>query len=99
MQLDLPDDLIEPVYSALETFESILYDPDLWWRPMLAPGDFLVIDNHRVLHGREAFESSAGERHLQCCSVERDLFQNNYRRLAKQLGANNWCRRLPAGVI
>lgn len=98
-QLDLPDDLIEPVYFALEKFESILYDRNLWWRPMLGPGDLLVIDNHRVLHGREAFDSSAGERYLQCCSVERDDFQNNYRRLAKRLGANNRGRRLSAGVI
>ena len=28
---------------------------------MLAPGDLLVIDNHRVLHDREAFDAAAGE--------------------------------------
>ena len=98
-QLDLPDELIEPVYSALEQFESILYDRDLWWRPRLAPGDLLVIDNHRVLHGREAFDASSAERHIQCCNVERDDFHNNYRRLAKRLGVSDWSRRLSAGVI
>jgi gamma-butyrobetaine dioxygenase len=98
-QLDLPTDQVEPVYSALGRFESILYDRDLWWRPMLCPGDLLVIDNHRVLHGREAFDTTAGERFLQCCSVERDNFHNNYRRVARQLGVGNWDRRLSAGVI
>jgi gamma-butyrobetaine dioxygenase len=98
-QLDLPDDLIEPVYAALEKFESILYDLSLWWRPLLAPGDLLVIDNHRVLHGREAFDAAAGERHIQCCNVERDDFHNNYRRLAKRLAVEDWGRRLSAGVI
>ncbi len=98
-QLDLPDDLIEPVYAALESFESILYDHNLWWRPLLAPGDLLVIDNHRVLHGREAFDATAGERHIQCCNVERDDFHNNYRRLAKRLGVEDWGKRLSAGVI
>jgi len=98
-QLDLPKDLVEPVYSALERFESILYDRDLWWRPLLTPGDLLVIDNHRVLHGREAFDAAAGERHLQCCNVERDDFHNNYRRMAKRLGVGKWGRRLSSGVI
>jgi gamma-butyrobetaine dioxygenase len=98
-QLDLPDELIEPMYAALERFESILYDRDLWWQPLLAPGDLLVIDNHRVLHGREAFDAAAGERHLECCNVERDDFHNRYRRLARQRGRCDWARRLSAGVF
>jgi gamma-butyrobetaine dioxygenase len=98
-QLDLPDRLIAPMYDALEAFEKILYDSDLWWQPMLQPGDLLVIDNHRVLHGREAFDPSAGERHLQCCNVDRDDFHNNYRRLAKSMGSEKWDRRLRAGVV
>jgi gamma-butyrobetaine dioxygenase len=97
-QLDSAADLVEPLYSALERFESILYDRDLWWRPRLGPGDLLVMDNHRVLHGREAFDAAAGERHLQCCAVERDNFHNNYRRIARRLGVENWNRRLSAGV-
>ena len=98
-QLDVPDELIEPMYAALQRFESILYDRDLWWRPLLAPGDLLVIDNQRVLHGRGAFDAAAGERHLQCCYVERDDFHNRYRHLAGQRGRADWARRLSAGVF
>ena len=98
-QLDLPDKLITPMYDALEKFEKILYDRDLWWQPLLRPGDLLVIDNHRILHGREAFDPSLGERHLQCCNVDRDDFHNNYRRVAKVMGSADWDRRLSAGVI
>lgn len=98
-QLDLPAHQIEPGYRALEAFESILYDRSLWWQPQLQPGDLLVIDNHRVLHGREAFDPGIGERHLQSCSVDRDDFHNRYRRLAKQLGRPGWNQRFSAGVI
>ena len=98
-QLELPGKLIEPVYQALEVFESILYDKSFWWQPLLKPGDLLVVDNHRVLHGREAFNPVAGERHLQSCSVDRDDFHNRYRRIAKQLGDPAWEQRLTAGVI
>lgn len=98
-QLELPARLIEPAYRALETFESILYDKSLWWQPLLQPGDLLLVDNHRVLHGREAFEPGAGERHLQSCAVDRDDFHNRYRRIAKQLGDPAWDQRLTTGVI
>ena len=98
-QLDLPEDLIETTYQALQAFESILYDKNLWWQPLLQPGDLLIVDNHRVLHGREAFDPSLGERHLQTCSVDRDDFHNNYRRLAKKLGRPDWNLRFSAGVI
>ncbi len=98
-QVDCAEHLIAPMYAALERFESILYDRDLWWQPLLGPGDLLVIDNHRILHGRDAFDPVAGERHLQCCNVERDDFHNRYRRLAQQSGVTDWARRLSAGVF
>ena len=97
-QLELPSDMIESAYQALELFESILYDRSLWWQPQLQPGDLLLVDNHRVLHGREAFDPAGGERHLQSCSVDRDDFHIRYRRLAKQQGAPGWDQRLTAGA-
>jgi len=39
------------------------------------------------LHGREVFDPQLGERHLQSCTVDRDDFHNNYRRLASKLAA------------
>jgi len=59
----------------------------------------LIIDNHRVLHGREVFDPQLGERHLQSCTVDRDDFHNNYRRLASKLAAPGRDLRLTAGVI
>ena len=87
------------MYRALETFEAILFDRELWWQPLLQPGDLLILDNHRMLHGREAFDPSLGERHIQCSAVDRDDFHNRYRHLAKKLGVPNWNLRLSAGVI
>ena len=97
--LQLPRHLIAPMLRALEKFESILYDRDLWWQPRLQPGEALVIDNHRVLHGREAFDPTTGERHLTTCSVDRDDFHNNYRRIARKLGGTRWNQKFSAGVI
>ena len=97
--LDLPSFLIAPMYRALEKFESILYDRDLWWQPMLQPGEAIVIDNHRILHGREAFNPESGERHLLTCSVDRDDFHNNYRRIARRMKSTRSNNRFSAGVL
>lgn len=35
-------------------------------------GDVLVVDNHRVLHGRTAFDPTHGNRHLQGCYIDHD---------------------------
>ncbi len=32
----------------------------------------LVVDNHRVLHGRRPFETAGGQRHLQGCYIDHD---------------------------
>ncbi len=76
---DMHEDLIEPAYLAVQAFAQEIYNPDLELRYMLQPGDMHVIDNHRLLHGRDQFDPSAGERHLQHCSVPRDEFHNRIR--------------------
>jgi gamma-butyrobetaine dioxygenase len=45
-------------------------------RICLDPGQALLIDNHRLMHGREAFQ---GERHLRQCNIDRDEAFSRYR--------------------
>jgi trimethyllysine dioxygenase len=42
-------------YDALRTFDLLANDHSRQWRHVLAPGEALLFDNWRVLHGREAF--------------------------------------------
>ncbi len=83
---DLPDDLVEPMYRAIHRFRKIVNAEEMQFRYRLEPGALHIFDNHRVLHGRLAFDPAAGARHLQQCSVNRDEFHNNLRRLAARLG-------------
>jgi gamma-butyrobetaine dioxygenase len=98
-QQDLAEDVIEPVYAALESLLDVLYDQSLWLISKLEPGSLVVMDNQRILHGRTAFDPTSGERHLQHCSVERDVFHNNYRQLARALGDDSWNQVLTWGVF
>jgi gamma-butyrobetaine dioxygenase len=45
----------------------------------LEPGDVMFMDNHRALHGRTAFDSSLGVRHLQGAYIDHDGPDTMYR--------------------
>jgi gamma-butyrobetaine dioxygenase len=58
------EDRLESWYRGRRCLTDWLNDPSNRARFRLEPGDLLFIDNHRVLHGRTAFNSNAGRRHL-----------------------------------
>lgn len=43
-------------YDALRVFEEHANDPRLQWRHVLQPGEAMLFDNWRVLHGRAAYQ-------------------------------------------
>jgi trimethyllysine dioxygenase len=51
----LADDDMRALYAGIRAFDNMANDPAYQWRYTLAPGDMLVFDNWRVLHGRGAF--------------------------------------------
>jgi alpha-ketoglutarate-dependent taurine dioxygenase len=69
------------------------YARDYTWERSLEPGDILVFNNQRMLHGRRTFEEksnkSHGEstvsRHLVGCYTNIDDTINTYRLLLRQL--------------
>ena len=42
-------------YDAVRVFEELANDPAMQWRHVLQPGEALLFDNWRVLHGRAAY--------------------------------------------
>ncbi len=67
---DLPYDVMAGYYRAYRAFARLLHRPELEVRLKLAPGECLVFDNQRVLHGRSG-EAGPG-RYLQGCYLDRD---------------------------
>ena len=51
----LAEDEMLAFYDALRAFEAIANDRSMQWRHVLAPGEALLFDNWRVLHGRAAY--------------------------------------------
>ncbi len=77
--LDLPADQVVPVYRALHAFAARLKDPANVLQFRLRPGDMMVFNNRRVLHGRAAFDPNTGPRKLQGCYVDLDEWHSRIR--------------------
>jgi gamma-butyrobetaine dioxygenase len=75
-------DLIEPVYQALKTMFKLAYAPEASVEYRLESGQAAILDNHRVLHARTAFN---GNRHIRQCHVDRDEFFSRLRALRRRL--------------
>lgn len=69
--LRLPFAVTAAYYEAYRHFAGILDRPALELSFKLTPGDLFIVDNERVLHGRQGY-SGAGRRHLQGCYADRD---------------------------
>jgi trimethyllysine dioxygenase len=74
----LPDAEMRAFYRALKAFEARANDACLQWRHPLRPGEVLLFDNWRVLHGRAAYR---GERRLCGAYLNREDFESRLRML------------------
>ena len=86
--LDLPQSLLDDYYPALCRLLSMLGQERFANRFRLAAGTCVVFDNHRVVHGREAFEATSGVRHLRGCYVDRGALRSACRTLERRSGAS-----------
>ena len=50
----------------------------------LVPGDIIMIDNHRLLHGRTVYDANEGKRFLQGCYIDHDSSEGKLRHLKRK---------------
>lgn len=76
--------LLERYYAARQRFYRLITDEALTVHLKLGPGDMLIMDNYRLLHGRTAYQLEGGVRHLRQGYVDRDSTASRRRVLATQ---------------
>jgi trimethyllysine dioxygenase len=74
----LPEPELQAFYQALRAFERLANSPRLQWIHPLRPGEVLLFDNWRTLHGRKAYE---GTRRLCGAYLNREDFDSRLRLL------------------
>ncbi|MEP7200990.1 MAG: trimethyllysine dioxygenase [Ilumatobacteraceae bacterium] len=72
----LPPDDMARLYSALRVFDQLANDPVMQWSQVLRPGNALLFDNWRALHGRHAYE---GQRTMCGAYLNHEDFESRLR--------------------
>ncbi|NES02958.1 MAG: taurine catabolism dioxygenase TauD [Okeania sp. SIO2F4] len=75
LEIDLPYEQMTIFYEAYDMFLKYLNNLDYRYSYRLQKGDCQFLQNSRLLHGRESFDSSSGTRHLETGYIEWDYFQ------------------------
>jgi gamma-butyrobetaine dioxygenase len=78
---DLPQKFLDRYYPAFRRFGRLLQSPRYLVRYRLKAGECVVFDNHRVVHGRDAYTAGSGERYLRGTYVDRGELRSTYRAL------------------
>ena len=63
-------------YEAIREFDLIANDIEYQWRRVLKPGDLLIFNNWRILHGRGSF---SGVRKMSGCYINKEDFDSSCR--------------------
>ena len=73
--LPIANNMVVPFYSAYQTIYKKMREDSSEIRFQMQPGDLVIFNNRRILHGRTGFDPTTGPRHLQGCYVDYDEFQ------------------------
>ena len=93
-----PFDETEAAYAALICLQRLLREPEFALRFTYCPGDLVIFDNRRLLHGRDAFDpGTGGSRWLQGCYLERDEIRSRLRMLRRAERKRRLADDEPAG--
>ncbi len=92
----LPNGAVAAFYQARRLLTDLIGDPAFRVVVRLGAGDMLLIDNHRLMHGRTA---TAGPRFLRQCSVAREDAHSVLRMIARRLGEADADYELPMGAL
>lgn len=80
---DMPDTEVERAYRALRLFMMMAQSDRFICRYPFRPGDLVIFDNRRILHGRDAFDPNGGVRRLEGCYLDTDEILSRLRVLAR----------------
>ncbi len=68
-------------YKARALFIKLCNSKKFMIKFKLSPGDLLIMDNYRTLHGRTSYDMKIGERHLQGCYIDHDSAESKLKYL------------------
>jgi alpha-ketoglutarate-dependent taurine dioxygenase len=86
--MDGYNEALRQYLRAAKRFEELVSDKSNLFEYRLKEGECVIFDNRRVLHARQAFDISKGERWLKGAYLDRDVFASRLARLAEVHGTS-----------
>ena len=80
----LRKDKLNQFYKARSMFIKLCNSKNFMIEFKLKPGDVMIMDNYRTLHGRTSYNMAIGKRHLQGCYVDHDSVESNMKNLQRK---------------
>ena len=77
-------DKLELFYTARKKISEFYNSDDYKIQFKLKPGDLLMMDNYRLLHGRTCYNANEGERFLQGCYIDYDSTEGKLKHLRRK---------------
>tara|TARA_B100000902_G_scaffold390222_1_gene438798 strand:- start:53 stop:1153 length:1101 start_codon:yes stop_codon:yes gene_type:complete len=77
-------DKLELYYSARKKISELYNSDEYRLEFKLSPGDLLMMDNHRLLHGRTTYDANEGNRFLQGCYIDYDSTEGKLKHLKRK---------------
>ncbi len=75
---------LELYYSARKKISELYNSDNYRIEFKLIPGDLLMMDNYRLLHGRTKFDANEGNRFLQGCYIDYDSTEGKLKHLKRK---------------
>lgn len=72
----LPNNQIKAFYDSIRAFDKLANEKSMQWRKILKPGQMLIFNNWRILHGRSEFK---GKRKMAGCYINKEDFESSCR--------------------
>ena len=69
----LENEIMINFYKAIKKFDNLVNESEFQWRHILKPGELLIFNNWRVLHGRGSFK---GKRKMAGCYINMEDFES-----------------------
>ena len=75
---------LELFYAARKKISELYNSDNFRIEFKLLPGDLLMMDNHRLLHGRTTYDVNEGNRFLQGCYIDYDSTEGKLKHLKRK---------------
>ena len=80
----MESDKLETYYAARKKISEYYNSDEYRIEFKLLPGDLLMMDNHRLLHGRTTYDTNEGKRFLQGCYIDYDSTEGKLKHLKRK---------------